>query len=653
MAETIIDTLVTEFGFRTNTSGLRGLERRIDGIRRKLDGLSRGFTILGAGATAALFGVGRGMLGFDQEMNRLQRDTNATAEEFAAMRARVIELGSSSEYTTITLTDAAVALRELAKGGLSVDESMAALPDVLNLVAATEIDVGEAATKTAKLMKGFGLEVEDIPRIHDIIAHAQVTTGATAEQMIDTLLRVAPTARGAGISIEEMGSGLAMLVDQGQLSERAATSLERSIVMLSNVEGLPNKALDSFKALGIDITKVQDLMAQGKIVETFKLLAEAGLDVPTAQNIFGDDGRRAAITLTKSIPELEKFRGSLDDIDGTMKRQAVTMNQGMSGAIAAFTSSLSAAQEALGDAGLRGWIEAAANKLRELVEWFTKAPEPIQQFAAVLLAAGPAMLAIGIGLKAMSFALGALVPVLRAAQIVLAAIGAAGAVITGPVWLAIAGVAGVILVAWKPISTFFVGLWESLSAGSGRIGEAFGRMGAAFSTEADGLRVVFGLIADGWTALTKLFNIDATGEGRGFGAWIIDGLVGIVDAVTWAIEAILAVFNAPARLLEWIGGESADIGAPTSPGDEEPGVFDRIGSFLTADYGPIAPGLASASSGGGGAVAYSVPSYNITVEKIEVNAEGGDPTVIATGIAAKLSEQLHNTAEDFDSSVVR
>ena len=204
------------------------------------------------------------MVDFDREINRLQRDTGATDEELARMRERIIELGSSSDYTTVSVTDAARALRELRKGGLDLEEGLAALPDVLNLVAATEIEAGEAATKTVKIMKGFGLEVADIPRIHDLIAHAQVTTGITAEQMIDTLMRVAPTARSANLEIEEMVATLATLVDQGQISERAATSLERTIVMLSKAEILPPAAKNAFKELGVDIKTVQDLMAQGE-----------------------------------------------------------------------------------------------------------------------------------------------------------------------------------------------------------------------------------------------------------------------------------------------------------------------------------------------------------------------------------------------------
>ena len=414
MAATILDEFVTTYDFKVNKRPLRGLEARIDKLRRGMERAARPIAVVGTAVTGALFAVGRGLIGFDREINRLQRDTGATEEQLARMRARVIELGSSADYTTISVNDAARGLRELAKGGLTIEQAMAALPDVLNLVAATEIDVGEAASKTAKIMKGLGLEIEDIPRIHDLIAHAQVSTGITAEQMIDTLLRVAPTARAANVGIDQLVSTLAILVDQGQISERAATSLERALVVLSKADVLEPKAQEAFKELGVDIETISDLMNQGKFIGALRLLSEAGLDVSTASRIFGEDGQRAVLTLAAEIPRLEEFRGSLEDIEGTMRQQAGTMNKGLSGAWAAFLSSLSAAREALGDAGLRGWMERAAITARRLVEEFTALPPEVQRIAAYALAAGPALIAMGGALQALSWALAGFVPMLSA-----------------------------------------------------------------------------------------------------------------------------------------------------------------------------------------------------------------------------------------------
>ena len=100
---------------------------------------------------------------------------------------------------------------------------------------------------------------------------------------------------------------------------------------------------------------------------------------------------------------------------------------------------------------------------------------------------------------------------------------------------------------WQPISTFFSGLWESLSGGAGRVGEAFGKLldallgtGPQVSAGFAPIAAAFTLIVDGisgaWKALMAFINVDATESGRGFGQGIIDGVVGVTNALTGLIE---------------------------------------------------------------------------------------------------------------------
>ena len=548
----VLSNLFVDLGFRYDKRGVRQTERGLDRLKKRMDGLQRGLsrfgrvaTIGGTAVTGALFGIGRGLVDFDREMNRLRRDTNATDEEFAKMRKRVIELGSSADYTTISVNDAARGLREFAKGGLSLQQAMDGLPQVLNLVAATEIDVGKAAAATAKIMKGFGLEVKDIARIHDLVAQAQVKTGITAEQVIDGLMRISATAKSTNISIEDMTTLLSNLVDKGQIPERAATSLERALVMLSKVDILPAAAKNAFNEMGVDIKKIEDLMAQSKIIPAFRMLADAQMNVSQASRIFGEDGQRAALSITANIDAIEKYRRETNQATGLMKKQSDQMNKGLSGAWAAFLSSLSAAREALGDAGLSGWLKTAATSVRELVEAFTTAPESVRRFAAMVLIAGPALLGLGAAIPAISFALGGLVPLLAGAgkafillkTIILGPFGYAisaivksllllKAIFLSPWILAIAGAALVITAAWKPISELFNTIWKSISEGAPGVMVALGPIG-------DLLKWLANTAKWAWDEILGIIGIDLSGTGRGIGKGLLDG--------------ISAAFNSPGK----------------------------------------------------------------------------------------------------------
>lgn len=413
MAEQILDTFFVDYKFRTDTTALRGLDSKVGNIRTRLNGLSTGLAVAGGALTGALFGAGRGILSFETEMNRLRRDAVLTADELAALRQQALELGSSADYTTISITDVVVAQREWLKSGVELKDAMAAVPSTLDFVAATEIEVGEAAAKSAKLLKAYGLEVKDITRLHDLIAYTSVNTGATAAELVDTLLRVGPTAETAGIGLEDMAASLALLVDQGQISERTATSLERALVILSKVEVLPPQAREALRGLGVDLTQLQDLMAQGDVIGAFRRLADANLNVAAASQIFGEDGLRAVLGLTKQIGNLESFRAELDNTSGSIRRAANEMNRGLPGAFAALKSSADTAVVALGDAGLTAGLTSLAVSIREAVEAFMGLPRPVQSFTASVLLAGPALIGAGAALRGVSFALGGLTPALR------------------------------------------------------------------------------------------------------------------------------------------------------------------------------------------------------------------------------------------------
>ena len=588
-------------------------------------------------------------------------------------------------------------------------------------------------------------------------------TGITAEQMIDSLLRIAPTARSTNIGIEDMVSTLAILVDQGQISERAATSLERALTVLSKVDVLEPRAQEAFKELGVDIEHVEDLMNQSKFLEVFRLLAEAGIDVSTASRIFGEDGQRAVLTLVEEIPRLEEFRGGLDDITGTMDVQAATMNKGLSGAYAAFLSSLSAAREALGDAGLRGWLERAADSARLMVEEFTALPPEVQRLGAYALAAGPVLIAMGGALQALSWTLAGFVPVLKAVGLLFSW------------WLlplvAVGGAALLVVRNWDAVVAFFTDrfprvvafieelpararrAWAAVMDGSilewvrgwdtgnvqqvvtewyRRIAERFRELDwrdvGRYAAQGVHAALEVGLdalaLASAWfdsiRARVEEADWSAIGEsiGESIGnalraVWRVhadlmqgaaeeDGelignrlLLGMVKAITAAgkLQNTIkrAIFDAFVGALGGLGGvlidaASAELARYVILGRA---LADAIIAGITSRLGEVAgslpeqiasvflgPGISGAlfaggsdttaalalgyspASASGGAGRGSSPgpvnrSNSVNVEQVNVNVASGDPDVIAAGIADALTEQLHDTAENFDSDIAR
>ena len=444
-----LEKFTTKYIFETDRRGAREAQRTIDNIRRSLDQVSKQFLIFGTALTAGLGKIGHHSYRFSGEMNRLRRDTRATDAQFKALREQAIKLGSSVEYTTITISDAVRAQRELVKGGLSIQQAMKALPNVLNFVAATEIAVGDSALYTTKIMKGFKLEVKDIPMIHDSIAHAATSMGITHEQLSKTLMRVSATANAAGINLKDMTSMLSVMVDEGMIAERSATSLERTVSVLARAEILPPNAQDALKGMGLSLRDLSDSIKRGEILPLFEQLRQGGLDVAKANVIFGEDGARAALKLTNSVGNLRNFRDTMNDIEGVMRKQADTMNDNLFGAINALISAWDAFQISLGQAGIAQVLKKVTIRITELVGDATNMDDKWKKLIATILLAGPVLLGTGLALRVVSFSLTGLIPVVRGLSVAFGALAVMGAVAAAPFKL--------LLLAFSPLGLMFLG----------------------------------------------------------------------------------------------------------------------------------------------------------------------------------------------------
>ena len=160
----------------------------------------------------------------------------------------------------------------------------------------------------------------------------------------------------------------------------------------------------------------------------------------------------------------------------------------------------------------------------------------VATFAAIK---GLTLAGLWAGIKAVGVA--AFVAVKGAAVAAFAALGA----VSLPVIAAIAAAALVLIAAWKPVSSFFRGLWTGVTGNLGQVGEAFGRLLDALGPVGGAVRDVFGFLRD---ALGWLANMlpDLTAEGESVGAGIVRGMAAAIDAITAVIEFIRGISLADA-----------------------------------------------------------------------------------------------------------
>ena len=152
----------------------------------------------------------------------------------------------------------------------------------------------------------------------------------------------------------------------------------------------------------------------------------------------------------------------------------------------------------------------------------------------------------------------------------LAALAAWTVMTGGTIWIvigiiaALAAAAALLVAAWKPVSSFFRGMWDGVAEGGGRVAEAFGRLLDALGPVGEGIRATgrgivgaFRWMGDRigavWDWIVNMFG-DQSDVGRGWGDAIIDGAVAVIDAITAVVEWLksfggLSLSEAGAKLM--------------------------------------------------------------------------------------------------------
>jgi len=328
------------------------------GAKTKATGESLGSTLTSAGkkagkALAIGVGVGAAVAGFglfkaaqaagdfQTELNKLQAVSGATGSQMKDVSALAIQLGKDIHLPATSAADAAVAMTELAKGGLSVKDSMDAARGTLQLAAAGEVDVGTAAGITANALNAFALNGRQAGHVADLLAGAANASTGEIGDFAEGLQFAGSASKAAGQDIDLVVAALAEMANAGLSGSVAGSSLAQS---MRSLEAPTAKARDAMHKFGIDVfDSAGNMLPLDKIAQVFT--SHLGDLTQQQQNqalatIFGSRAVQAArIVFLGGADALDQYRDKVGKA-GNAQRLAEARTKGFQGAIQAFTSNV-------------------------------------------------------------------------------------------------------------------------------------------------------------------------------------------------------------------------------------------------------------------------------------------------------------------------
>lgn len=308
---------------------------------------------------------------FTSTMSEVSAISGATGEDFEKLEACAREYGAT---TVSSASNAAEALKYMSLAGWDADQSTSALGGVLNLAAASGMELGAASDMVTDYLSAFAMEAGDAAYFADLLSYAQSHSNTTAEALGEAYKNCAANLNAAGQDVETVTSLLEGMANQGYKGSEAGTAM--AAIMRDITNGMKDGAIK------IGETSVAVMDAQGNFRDLTDILTE----VEAATNGMGDAERAVALSstftadstkglnliLNEGMDNIAGYEEELRGASGSAEEMANIMNDNLSGDVAAMNSAFEELGLKIYDAlesKLRAGVQFITNGVIPAIEW--------------------------------------------------------------------------------------------------------------------------------------------------------------------------------------------------------------------------------------------------------------------------------------------
>lgn len=256
----------------------------------------------------------------EYRMAMVKAVSNATNEEFEALKQNARDLGASTEYTA---TEVAGLQLAYARMGFVPDQIRQITGATLDLATATGEDLARSADVVGTTLRGFNLEAGQAQRVVDVMTKSFNSSSLQLGYFYDAMKYVGPIATAANVSLEETTAMLGVLADRGIRGSQAGTALRRIFTEIAK-EG-------------------------GSVTERLAQLSKQGLTLGGAMDEVGRYAMTALTVLAGSQDSVDGLTASLYNAGGAAKVAADGIRDTMKGDVDIFLSAVAEKLIAIGE----------------------------------------------------------------------------------------------------------------------------------------------------------------------------------------------------------------------------------------------------------------------------------------------------------------
>lgn len=316
---------------------------------------------------AKLLEIGKSVIetgeSFTASMSEVGAISGATGEELEKLTQTAREFGSKTKFSA---SEAADALKYMSLAGWDAEQSMSALGGILDLAAASGMELAQASDMVTDYLSAFGMSAEQASYMADLMTYAQSNSNTSAQQLGEAWRNCAANMNAAGQDIETVTSLLEAMANQGKKGSEAGTAL--SAIMRDITSKMENGRV----TIGETSIAVQD--AKGNFRDLTDILSDvekATDGMGTAQraaalqSVFTDESIKGVnLVLQEGIDNISEYEEALRSSTGAAAEAAKTMSDNLGG-------DLKTMESAFEELKLKIYDDAEA-PIRSIVQTITK-----------------------------------------------------------------------------------------------------------------------------------------------------------------------------------------------------------------------------------------------------------------------------------------
>ena len=351
--------------------------------------------------TLPLVGIGTASVktaaDFESSMSNVQALSGATGSELQQLSDLAKEMGATTQFSASECADA---LGYMALAGWDTQQSMDALPGVLNLAAASGMDLANASDAVTDILSAFGMQASDAGMAADQFAYAQANANTSADQLTEAMSNCGVNANGFGQDLTQTNAVLMALSNEMLKGAPAGTALSAVF------RDMGNAMKDG--CIQIGKTKVQITDSKGNFLDMTEIIkgvekatngmSESERQAALSSTFTADSIKAMGILLNEGSDKVAGYADQLENCGGSAEKMAEVMNDNLNGQITTLKSALEGAAISIGEA-LLPMIKGLVSVLQGALTWFnglnSGVKTTIVTVGLVVAAIGPLLLILG------------------------------------------------------------------------------------------------------------------------------------------------------------------------------------------------------------------------------------------------------------------